>query len=335
MDGAKPLALGATALVAVVGLLVSSPGDAGSSGASASPDVRLAGPGPALPAPPISEGTAPPCGAADLDVAVEAVERAMGDGLARVRAVNRTARACTLAGTSPLTLDQDGPLALVLEHRSDLPPTGDVPAEVRLEPRASAVAQLAWPGHGAAADTATPQTLGVGMADGSVVTALPGPPGLEAPFDVVDGATMTVGPWQPVGYGPSLTDEPPLEPGTWDACPAEDLVATVDGPHSSSGSGARDEEEPTGLVWLTHIGLRPCTVPHAFSLQRESGGSVAARLDHLEPGQAAALRPGDAVGARLPWSAVEPVLAAPAQWSARVGRTGGGVPFVVDGGPAA
>lgn len=40
------------------------------------------------------------------------------------------------------------------------------------------------------------------------------------------------------------------------------------------------------------------------------------------------LRPGDAVSAWLPWSTVEPVLAAPAQWSVRVGGTGG-VPFVV------
>ncbi|MBO3095494.1 DUF4232 domain-containing protein [Cellulomonas dongxiuzhuiae] len=332
MHGAKPLTVGAAALVAAPGLLVACHGDDGSH--PASPEVRLAAPGPALPAPPVSDGAAPPCGPADLDIAVEAFDRATGNGWASLRAVNRTTRACTLSGAPPLTLDQDGPLLLVIDHGSGLLPAVDAPAELRLEPRASAAAQLAWRGYGAAADTTTPQTVGVGMADGSVVIAIPGLPGFEAPFDVIDGAAMTVGPWQPLGYGPPRRDEPPLEPGAWGACLAEDLVASVDGPQSL-GSGAQESQEPTGRVWLTHIGLRPCVVPHEFSLARASGGSVAARLDDVVPGRDAALRPGDAVSARLPWSDIEPVLAEPTQWSAQVGHTGGGSPFVVDGGPGA
>lgn len=329
MHRALPLAVGAVALVAVVALLVTAHGDDGAPGAS--PEVRLAGPGPALPAPPVSDGAAPPCGPADVDIAVEVVDRTSGNGWARLRAVNRAALACTLAGAPPLTLDQDGPLPLVIDHGSDLLPAVDAPAEVRLEPRASAAAQLAWRGYGSAADTTTPQTVHVGMADGSPVVAVPGRPGFEAPFDVVDGAAMTVGPWQPLGYGPPRGDEPLLEPGTWGACPAEDLVAFVDGPESL-GSGA-EESELTGRVWLTHIGLGPCVVPHELSLARASGGSVAARLEDVLPGRDAALRPGDAVSVRLPWSDIEPVLAEPAQWSVRVGPTGVGVPFVGDGSP--
>ncbi|WP_258723447.1 DUF4232 domain-containing protein [Cellulomonas sp. NS3] len=329
MRRAMTLTVGAIALVAVVALLVTGHGDDGTP--RASPEVRLAGFGPALPAPPVSGGAAPACGPADLDIAVEVVDRTLGNGWARLRAVNRAARACTLAGTPPLTLDQDGPLLLVIDHGSDLLPAVDAPAEVRLEPRASAAAQLAWRGYGTAADTTTPQTVGVGMADGSFVVAVPGLPGFEAPFDVVDGAAMTVGPWQPLGYGPPRGDEPPLEAGRWGDCPAEDLVASVGGPESP-GSGA-EESELTGRVWLTHVGLGPCVVPHEFSLARASGGSVAARLDDVLPGRDAALRPGDAVSARLPWSDIEPVLAAPAQWSARVNHTGGEIPFVGDGGP--
>lgn len=327
MRRAMTLTVGAIALVAA--LLVTAHGDDGAP--QASPEVRLAGPGPALPAPPVSGGGAPACGPADVDIAVEVVDRTSGNGWARLRAVNRAARACTLAGTPPLTLDQDGPLLLVIDHGSDLLPAVDAPAEVRLEPRASAAAQLAWRGYGSAADTTTHQTVGVGMADGSLVVAIPGRPGVEAPFDVVDGAAMTVGPWQPLGYGPPRGDEPPLEPGTWGTCPAEDLLASVDGPESS-GSGA-EESELTGRVWLTHVGLGPCVVPHEFSLARASGGSVTARLDDVLPGRDAALRPGDAVSARLPWSDIEPVLAAPAQWSARVDHTGGGIPLVMNFGP--
>lgn len=327
----RAVTLGAAALVATVALLVTVHGEDGAP--RAAPEVRLAGPGPALPAPPVSDGAAPPCGPADVDIAVEVVDRAVGNGWARLRAVNRAARACTLAGAPPLTLDQDAPLLLVIDHGSHLLPAVDAPAEVRLEPRASAAAQLAWRGYGTAADTTTRQTVGVGMADGSLVVAAPGLPGVEAPFDVVDGAAMTVGPWQPLGYGPPLVDEPPLQPGTWGACPAEDLVASVDGPESP-GSGAQESEELSGRVWLTHIGLGPCVVPHEFSLERSSGGSVVvAHLDDVLPGQDAALRPGDAVSARLPWSDIEPLLAAPAQWSARVGHTGGRAPIVVDGGP--
>ncbi|MBI9114816.1 DUF4232 domain-containing protein [Sanguibacter suaedae] len=330
MPRAMTLTAVAAALVAGVALLVTAHGDDGAP--QAAPEVRLAGPGPALPAPPVSDGAAPPCGPADLDIAVEVVDRARGNGWARLRAVNRADRACTLAGAPPLTLDQDGPLLLVIDHGSELLPAVDAPEEVRLEPRASASAQLAWRGYGTAADTTTPQTIGVGMADGSLVVAAPGPRGFEAPFDVVDGASMTVGPWQPLGYGPPRVDEPPLEPGTSGACLAEDLVASVDGPQAP-GSGAQESEELTGRVWLTHIGLGPCVVPHEFSLAHESGGSVAAHLDDVLPGRDVALRPGDAVSARLPWPDIEPVLDAPAQWSARVGHTDGRVPFVVDGGP--
>lgn len=329
MHGVTSRTVGAAALAAACGLLVACHGDDGSH--RASPEVHIAAPAPTLPAPPVSDGAAPPCGPADLDIALESFDRATGNGWARLRAVNRATWACTLAGAPPLTLDQDGPLDLVIDHGSSLLPAVDASTEVRLEPRASAVAQLAWPGYGTAADTTTPQTVRVGLADGSVVTALPGLQGLEAPFDVVDGAAMTVGPWQSLGYGPSYVDEPPLQPGTWGPCPAEDLVASADGPEPT-GSGPQKSQEPTGRVLLTHIGLRPCVVPHELSLEGANGGPGAAHLDDAVPGRDTALRPGDAVIVRLPWSSVEPVLAAPMQWSVRVGGTGGRVPFVVGGG---
>lgn len=324
MHGTARLTVAAAALAAATALLVACVDADGSP--PVPPEVGLVGPGRALPAPPVSDGVAPPCAPADLDIAIEAFDRATGNGWARLRAVNRADRACTLAGAPPLTLDQDGPLLLVIDHGSDLLPAVDAPAEVRLEPRASAAAQLAWRGYGTAADTTTPQTVGVGLADGSVVIAPSWLPGFEAPFDVVDGAAMTVGPWQPLGYGPSLADEPPLGKGAWETCPAEDLLASVDGPQSP-GSGADESEEPTGRVWLTHIGLRPCIAPNEFSVAGASGGAVVVHLDDAVPPREVALRPGDAVSARLPWSAIEPVLAAPAQGSVQVG--GGGVPFVM------
>jgi hypothetical protein len=53
---------------------------------------------------------------------------------------------------------------------------------------------LSWKGSGAAADRDTPQSLTVSLpgAGESEVPLSEGP----APFDVVDGATVLVGPWQ-------------------------------------------------------------------------------------------------------------------------------------------
>ncbi|MGP9694196.1 hypothetical protein ACT3TZ_06205 [Brachybacterium sp. AOP25-B2-12] len=78
----------------------------------------------------------------------------------------------------------------------------DAPYEgVLLAPGARATAELSWPGYRDAADTTTPQTAGIRLADGTLATASSegrGGSGSRAPLDIVDGAVIEVGRWQVV-----------------------------------------------------------------------------------------------------------------------------------------
>jgi hypothetical protein len=66
---------------------------------------------------------------------------------------------------------------------------------VGLAPGGTASFALIWKGYGAAADKETPQELRVTLGgDGPTTVPLDASP---APFDLVDGGTIHVGPWQP------------------------------------------------------------------------------------------------------------------------------------------
>jgi hypothetical protein len=67
---------------------------------------------------------------------------------------------------------------------------------VGVAPGGSASFVLFWKAYGAAADQDAPQALGVALsatADQADVPLSEGP----APFDVVEGATVQIGAWQP------------------------------------------------------------------------------------------------------------------------------------------
>jgi hypothetical protein len=71
-----------------------------------------------------------------------------------------------------------------------------VARRVAVAPGGTAHFALVWKGHGAASDEKTPQELTVtlpGAAEPSRVPLGTHP----APFDLVDGGTVRVGPWEP------------------------------------------------------------------------------------------------------------------------------------------
>ena len=134
---------------------------------------------------------------------VEAFELAVGNTWGQLRTINHGALACTLDGYPALTIDQNGhQLHVSVDHASPHLQPADGPAEIRLEPKASAWAALFWRGYRTAADQTSAQEVHVVLADGATDVAALGTYVRGAPpFDLIDGGSMTVDRWVSVGYG--------------------------------------------------------------------------------------------------------------------------------------
>jgi hypothetical protein len=121
----------------------------------------------------------------------------MGTRAVSVVATSHADGPCYVEGFPGVTLAQGGrDLRLTTEPGS--PSSLEIPEarRVGLAPGGTAFFPLVWKGYGAAADEDTPQELRVTLAGGEPGTvALVGTS--PAPFDLVDGGTIRVGPWQP------------------------------------------------------------------------------------------------------------------------------------------
>jgi hypothetical protein len=189
--GALPVAAAAALVVVVTG-----GADQGSTaGPPAAPGVPPRAAPPVVAAPPT---TAAPvaasvaCAPEDLTWSATGWDAAMGTRAVTVVATNRTARPCYVDGVPAVALAQGGrDLGLTTDPGWEAPQTG----RVGLAPGGTACFPLMWKGYGAAADEETPQELRVTLAGGEPTTVALG--ASPAPFDLVHGAAIRVGPWQP------------------------------------------------------------------------------------------------------------------------------------------
>ncbi|GAA1283983.1 hypothetical protein GCM10009609_56140 [Pseudonocardia aurantiaca] len=149
-----------------------------------------------VPPPPVDASIA--CTPDDLVWATTGWDAAMGTRAVTVVATHDGPGPCYVDGFASITLSQGGrALQLTVEPGSVAEPGSPVTAaRVGIAPGGSAYFGLLWKGYGAAADEESPQSLSVvlpGAASPSDVPLSGGP----APFDLVDGGTVVVGPWQP------------------------------------------------------------------------------------------------------------------------------------------
>jgi hypothetical protein len=123
-------------------------------------------------------------------------DAAMGTRAVSVVARSHADRPCYVEGFPGIALAQGGrDLRLTTEPGSPSSPGVPEARRVGLAPGGAASFPLIWKGYGAAADGETPQELRVTLAGGE-------PSGVPlgtspAPFDLVDGGTIRVGPWRP------------------------------------------------------------------------------------------------------------------------------------------
>lgn len=190
--------LGAAAVVVVGASTAADRVDRAAPSSEPRPSPRAAAPAPAAPgpsSPPAPAGTPVDprvaCAPAELAWSTTGWDAAMGTRAVTVVATSRADHPCYLDGTPGVAIAQGGrELRLTTEPTAGPGPAG----RVGLAPGGSASFPLIWAGHGAAADADTPQELRVVVDDGdpSTVPLGAGP----APFDLVDGATIEVGPWR-------------------------------------------------------------------------------------------------------------------------------------------
>ena len=153
---------------------------------------------------------APTCPIDDLAIAVHGWSTWLGpNGVTTLTATNRGPAGCLLGGWPELRLDQGGrPLALTMQQSTTDPQDREVPVErLLLAPGTSASSTLWWRGYGSAADRTAPQRLTVRLGDverrivplpgDPAYAASPDDPGSPAPFDLVDGGTLSLTPWRP------------------------------------------------------------------------------------------------------------------------------------------
>jgi Protein of unknown function (DUF4232) len=204
-------ALGVLATAALVLVATS-----GSDGADqrAAPAGPLTPPRPAMPAPvtpsspaipaepqpsptPAAVDAAVACSLEDLDWSVTGWDAAMGTRAVTVVAISHTARPCYVDGFAGIAIAQGGrDLRLTTEPGSPTSPELPEARRVGLAPGGAASFGLVWKGYGAAADMDTPQELRVTLDGGGEPSTVPLGTS-PAPFDLVDGGTIRVGPWQP------------------------------------------------------------------------------------------------------------------------------------------
>lgn len=145
---------------------------------------------------PISKVTASqPCAAANLVVSTLGSSRGMGTVITTVEATSTSDVPCNLEGFAQLTLFQGGKdlhLKIVQQPKS-LSPAVPPARRIGMARGDRAAFNVLWKGYGAAADRTTPQTLWFSV-NGSEIT----PIRLDsrpAPFDLIDGAEVTVTRW--------------------------------------------------------------------------------------------------------------------------------------------
>ena len=145
---------------------------------------------------PISKVTASqPCAAANLVVSALGSSKAMGGGITTVEAISTSDIPCNLEGFAQLTLFQGGKdLHLkIIQQPKSLSPAVPPARRIGLARGDRAAFNVQWKGYGAAADRTTPETLWFSV-NGSKIT----PIRLDsrpAPFDLIDGAEVTVTRW--------------------------------------------------------------------------------------------------------------------------------------------
>lgn len=189
--------------VAFSGLLVwneVSPADAPAPDVAVSAPPRAAPPEPAAPspsaAPPAPVQTAVACSPDDLTWGTTGWDAAMGTRAVTVVATNHAAHPCYVDGFADIAIAQGGhTLRLATEPGSPTEPGAPAAQRVGLAVEGAASFPLVWKGYGAAADQRTPQALTVTLPGADAVTVPLGPD--PAPFDLVDGGTVRVGPWSP------------------------------------------------------------------------------------------------------------------------------------------
>jgi hypothetical protein len=200
--------IAALAVASLVALAVPWPGPADEPAPGTGPQLHAGAP--PFPAEPASPGTtaavqppapvdaATPCMPGDLTWSTTGWDAAMSTRAVTVVAIQHGPHPCYVDGFADVTLAQGGrPLRLVVVPGSVTEP-GRAPTAQRVgvAPGGSASFVLFWKGYGAAADQDGAQTLSValaGTADRADVPLSEGP----AAFDVVEGATVQIGAWQP------------------------------------------------------------------------------------------------------------------------------------------
>lgn len=158
----------------------------------------------ANPAPQVADG---PCLQEQLALTVDGWDSAMGTSSARLVVTNTGTATCHLDGYPSVRL-QRGAEDLWLATTQAAPGSGSAPApkpgRVRLPAGGAATASLTWKGYRQQADQTSPQTVVV-RARGGVATD--GEPyarstlqvqltGSAPRIDLVEGAPLTVGPWE-------------------------------------------------------------------------------------------------------------------------------------------
>ena len=147
--------------------------------------------------PPAPVDAAAACAPDDLSWSVTGWDATMGTRAVTVVATSHAAHPCYVDGFAGITIAQGGQALRLTTEPGSATGTG-VPAarRVGLAVGGAASFPLIWKGYGAAADQDTPQALTVVLAgaDGPRAVPLGSRP---APFDLIDGGTVRVGPWSP------------------------------------------------------------------------------------------------------------------------------------------
>jgi Protein of unknown function (DUF4232) len=201
------------AVVGALGLVLAGVGvvESGVLHRSEPPAVRAAPatPPPVAPAPVVTVPIAPttpaptvaasiPCTAAGLAWSTAGWDAAMGARAVTVVATNTGTRPCYVDGFADVRIGRGTrPLQLTTQDGDPTDPYIGGPAQrVGIAPGGAAWLPLSWRMHAAGTDPTTPQTLQVALAGADPWSDVPLSEG-PAPFDLADGATLTIGSWRP------------------------------------------------------------------------------------------------------------------------------------------
>ncbi|WP_142062408.1 DUF4232 domain-containing protein [Pseudonocardia kunmingensis] len=161
------------------------------------PPARPPAPREPVDAEPAPVDAPPACTPDELTWGATGWDAAMGTRAVTIVATSRADHPCHVDGFAEIVIAQGGrPLQLVAQPGAPTGPEVPPAARVGLAPGDAAGFPLVWKGYGAAADEDSPQELTVILpGGGSSAVPLGAAP---APFDLVDGGSVRIGPWQPV-----------------------------------------------------------------------------------------------------------------------------------------